>query len=126
VVLLVIVLGRTFELPGLLVAPPLAAALQILLTRLFTPAAAPAAALAGAGQLAALKQRLSAVQDALAALPESSPQLTSLAQRLAKVCAQVEELERHGALERAWTTPETPAENGSRQPVGQMAATGLK
>ncbi len=118
VVLAVIVLGQVFGLLGLLAAPPLAAALQILLSRLVTPAAAPAAAPTSDEQFAALKARLTNVQTALAVSPEVSPQLASLAQRLAALVAQVEKLERQGALDQAWTASDgSAAESDQRQPV---------
>jgi putative permease len=116
VVLVVIVLGQVYGLLGLLVAPPLAAALQILFSRLVMPSAAPTAALVGAEQFAALKERLAAVQAALAAAPEPSPQLASLAQRLAGIVAQVERLREQGALDVAWTTLEAPAADGDQGP----------
>jgi putative permease len=127
VVLAVIVLGQVFGVLGLLAAPPLAAALQILLSRLVMPSAAPAAAPTGAEQFAALKLRLAGVLAALALSPEVSPQLANLAQRLAGIVAQVEKLEKQGALDQAWTTLDGPAQGSDqRQPVTPVSTPQLK
>jgi predicted PurR-regulated permease PerM len=123
VVLVVIVLGQVYGILGLLAAPPLAAALQILLSRLVTPAALPVVASTGVEQFEALKARLISVQTALAVAPEVSPQLASLTQRLAGLVAQVEKLEKLGALDRVAPGADgAAAANDSRQTMKPVPA----
>jgi predicted PurR-regulated permease PerM len=88
VVLLALGLGQLWGLAGVLAAPPLAAALQILFSQLV-----PQVAAANAGQLAAqvadLEQRLAAVRAELAAAGEPAPPETrSLVDRLGRLLAE--------------------------------------
>jgi predicted PurR-regulated permease PerM len=96
VVLLMIALGRAFGLAGVLAAPPLAAALEILLAHIMTPAPAPQAqpVTTAYDDLAAQFAALRAELDSGAAAPES--QVTSLADRLQGLLEQTGEALRTG------------------------------
>jgi hypothetical protein len=102
VVLLMIVLGRAFGLTGVLAAPPLAAALQILFANLLAPAPAVEPQPVGgtyeelAARFAALRADLESGQ----AAPES--QVQSLADRL------------QGLLDQAGEVLKTPAQSARR------------
>jgi hypothetical protein len=88
VVLVLIMLGEAHGLPGILAAPPLAAALQILMTRLLAPASTPAAQPVEE-QLAALGGRLRSLRAALGGAGETAgPQVASLVARLEALLGQ--------------------------------------
>jgi putative permease len=105
VVLMLIIMGETYGALGVLVAPPLAAALQILLTNLLSPASTPAAQ-PDAEQFVALEERLTAVRAALSASDaEPSPQLLSLVERLEALLDQASAVLAPDAGNRAWVPP---------------------
>jgi predicted PurR-regulated permease PerM len=88
VVLLLLMLGDAYGLPGILAAPPLAAALQILLTHLLQPASTPAAQGLDE-QFQALEARLDAVRlEAQQQSGASAPQVQSLVERLEDLLGQ--------------------------------------
>jgi putative permease len=88
VVLVFFALGQSFGLTGLLIAPPLAAALQILFSNLM-PQTTPAAATQLSQQLTDLENRLVSVRTALnASTQPPSPQMLSLVERLERLIAQ--------------------------------------
>lgn len=105
VALMVIILGETYGLLGVLVAPPLAAALQILLTTFLAPASAPTAQPV-AEQFVALEERLTLLRAALSAAgPNASPQVVSLVERLEKLIVQSEAVLAPNAGDRVWVAP---------------------
>ena len=105
VALLVIMLGEAYGLLGVIVAPPLAAALQILLNTLRAPAPTTADQPL-AEQFMALEERLTAVRAALAAEGATpSPQLTSLVDRLEKLLDESAAVLAPQAGDRAWVPP---------------------
>jgi predicted PurR-regulated permease PerM len=88
VVLLLLMLGDAYGLPGILAAPPLAAALQILLTNLLQPASTPAAQ-GVQEQFQALEVRLAALRaEASQQSAEAAPQVQSLVERLDALLGQ--------------------------------------
>jgi hypothetical protein len=94
VVLIMVILGKSFGLAGVLAAPPLAAALQIALTSLLSPAGLTAAAQpqSVSGDYEALTAQFSALRAALAtgsSAPES--EVLNLADRLETLLEQAGE-----------------------------------
>jgi putative permease len=99
VVLLVIALWNAVGLLGLLAAPPLAAALQILVTNLLTPGAIPVAQPIEQ-RFAALEDRLATLDASLGAAPKApSPQVANLVSRLGTLLSKARQaLSNQGAL----------------------------
>jgi len=105
VVLMLIIMGEAYGVLGVLVAPPLAAALQILLTTLLAPSSTPAGQPI-AEQFVALEERLTAVRAALTiAGPEAAPQLTSLVARLERLLDESAVVLAPKGQDRAWVPP---------------------
>lgn len=83
IALMVLALGEEFGIAGVIMAPPLAAALQILGSHLLAPASTPAAQPLD-DQLVVLSERLASVRALVAQAPtETTPQVSSLLDRLA-------------------------------------------
>lgn len=79
--LTLVVMGRAAGVIGLVIAPVVAAAIAVVLEYMQRPE--PAAEEVGLDRVVALRRRLQAVRDQLAAAPEGpSPQVTSLVERL--------------------------------------------
>lgn len=96
VLLLVVILlmASAYGLPGLLIAPPIAITINILLTELAKPRSPAPARPAGAGAgIAALQAELAQVQE-LVANTENGPRrrLHSLAERLAQLLEQARQV----------------------------------
>lgn len=105
VVLLLIIMGEAYGVLGVLVAPPLAAALQILLTTLLAPSSTPTGQPI-AEQFVALEERLTAVRAALtAAGPAAPPTLTSLVERLETLLDQSAVVLAPSGGDRSWVPP---------------------
>ena len=106
--IVLLVLADEYGLVGILVAPPLAAAIQIFAGQLLrsttlslaTPAAHP---IDLAQPLSVLQARLTSVQARLAAQPESAPELSNLVDRLTQLIEQATQEERR--LAAAAATP---------------------
>jgi putative permease len=82
IALMVLALGEEFGVAGVLMAPPLAAALQILGSHLLQPASTPAAQPVES-QVTVLEQRLASVRQLLAQSSEApAPQLVNMLDRL--------------------------------------------
>jgi predicted PurR-regulated permease PerM len=82
IALVVLAMGEEFGLAGVLMAPALAAALQILGTHLLMPASTPAAGPVDE-QLTVLEERLASVKTLMAEAPQApAPQVTNLVDRL--------------------------------------------
>jgi putative permease len=87
VVLVLLAMAETFGIMGMLAAPPLAAALQILFTHLFAPAVAPAEH-GVRPRLQALEQRLASVRAELAEQEPPPQQLENMLERLDALIGQ--------------------------------------
>jgi predicted PurR-regulated permease PerM len=109
VVIVLLVLADEYGLIGLLIAPPVAAAIQIFAGQLIRSTtlsmAAPLARPIDLAQpLSVLQARLTSVQAQIAAQPESAPELINLADRLTKLIEQAAQEERR--LAEAAATPQ--------------------
>jgi predicted PurR-regulated permease PerM len=110
VVIVLLVLADEYGLIGILVAPPVAAAIQIFAGQLLRSttlslATPPARRIDLAQPLSVLQARLTSVQARLAAQPESAPELSNLVDRLTQLIEQATQEERRLA-EAAATPPD--------------------
>jgi len=110
VVIVLLVLADEYGLIGILVAPPVAAAIQIIAGQLWRATTrsmvAPAdRQIVSAQPLSVLQARLTSVQARLAAQPESAPELSNLVDRLTQLIEQATQEERRLA-EAAATPPD--------------------
>ena len=80
IVLVLMVMVRVAGLVGLLVAPPLAAAIQIILQELL-----PSGSGRSAEMTLSLRERLDGVRTVLASMPEPAPELNSMLERLTQL-----------------------------------------
>jgi predicted PurR-regulated permease PerM len=115
VVLVLIMFGQAYGLPGILAAPPLAAALQILVTHLLAPASTPAAQGVDE-QFEALEARLASLRAEVGQVPEpAAPQVESLVERLDTLLSEASALLReNGHLPAGRPAP--PAANSQTRP----------
>jgi predicted PurR-regulated permease PerM len=96
IVLVVLALGEEFGVAGVLIAPPLAAALQILGSHLLAPASTPAAQPVQ-DQIVVLEERLASVRALLAqSEAEPPPQLINMVNRLEALMAKANAAVRSG------------------------------
>jgi len=108
-VIVLLVLADEYGLIGILVAPPVAAAIQIFAGQLLrsttlSMATPPARPIDLAQPLSVLQARLTSVQARLAAQTESAPELTNLVDRLTQLIEQATQEERR--LAEAAATPQ--------------------
>jgi hypothetical protein len=99
VVIVLLVLADEYGLIGILLAPPVAAAIQICAGQLLRSttlslATPPARPIDLAQPLSVLQARLTSVQARLAAQPESAPELSNLVDRLTQLIEQATQEER--------------------------------
>lgn len=95
-VLVMLILIEDFGVLGLIMAPPLSAAIQILFTHLLAAQKTPDLT-GAANQLTLLRERLAAVEAALQNKEEASPEISSIAARLNKLLHRADLAVRHEA-----------------------------
>jgi putative permease len=105
VVLVLIIMGEAYGLLGILAAPPLAAALQILMTTLMAPATPPAEKPVDE-HFVLLQERLTVLRATISAAgADAPPQLLSLVARLEKLLDETRAVLTPGATDRDWVPP---------------------